>query len=479
MKNDPNENARLASDSYRDRSKELLSGEDVAISGVKYTILAVADDPKTGFQGTAYRRTDGTGQVIIAHRGTEPSMKDAATDLGMVFHGRNNQLDEAMKFTELAMALARQEAQKKGEPLSLSITGHSLGGTLAQITAAKYGVPAQTFNAYGPGGLTNLGRYGVDVHASFPNIVNHVRATDVVGAGGHHLGQVKTYAAAQDIEGLQRGRYIGSSLLPANPLLAAELSAHSIANFLPANKILGESVMSEANEARARAYAGPIAQYRSDVIQGRIDLDKIAEVPAILPLPIATVARARLAMQASDAISSSALEKVQQTMVGAAQFTATQVQTAAGAVGGAANDGLSWIQGVVQPPAPPGRGALVDQPLYQDALGQLKAYNTAHDIPSDRRIEQAAGAIAAAAAAKGLSRIDHLEPSEDGSKLIAVQGAPGHVHSKLVDVSTQQALNTSLADSSRAFEQTQRESLAPAQGHSQGRGQVQPPAMAH
>jgi hypothetical protein len=316
MSIDAAEYARLSDDSYNDRSKEFTSRDPVTLKGsnVQYTVLAVVNNPKTDYQGTAYRRVD-TGEVVIAHRGTEPNAKDAKTDASMVFNERNSQLDDAVQFTERVMALAKQEAEKKGQPLSVSITGHSLGGTLAEITAAKTGLHAETFNAYGPKDLTHLGRYGVDVHAPHPNIVNHVRATDVVSAGGPHLGQVKIYAAQQDIESLRHGRYVGGSPLPGNPLLAADIAAHSITNFLPGNRALGESVMNPANEARARAYAGPIALYRHDVMRGRIDLHTIGNAKS----PTVVVNGARLGAQVADAAHTVVAEKATQAMVSGAQ----------------------------------------------------------------------------------------------------------------------------------------------------------------
>jgi hypothetical protein len=330
MSIDAAEYARLSDDSYNDRSKEFASRDPVTLKGsnAHYTVLAIVNNPKTDYQGTAYRRVD-TGEVVIAHRGTEPNAKDAKTDASMVFNGRNSQLDDAVQFTERVMALAKQEAEKKGQPLSVSITGHSLGGTLAEITAAKTGLHAETFNAYGPKDLTHLGRYAVDVHAPHPNIVNHVRATDVVSAGGPHLGQVKIYAAQQDIESLRHGRYVGGSPLPGNPLLAADISAHSITNFLPGNKTLIESVMNPVNEARARAYAGPIALYRHDVMKGRIDLHTIANGKS----PTVVVNGARLGVQIADAAHTVVAEKSTQAMVSGAQAVGHGVKAVGHAAG--------------------------------------------------------------------------------------------------------------------------------------------------
>ncbi|RZL45097.1 MAG: DUF2974 domain-containing protein, partial [Variovorax sp.] len=231
MSIDAAEYARLAADSYEDRSKWVGSPDPLTLKGsdIQYKVLAVENNPQTDYQGTAYQRLD-TREVIIAHRGTE-SAKDGMTDAGMVFNGHNDQLNHAVAFTDRAIGIAKAYAKEDGYTPSVSITGHSLGGTLAEITAARTGLHAETFNSYGPGALTGLDRYGVDVKAPHPNIVNHVRATDVVGSGGPHLGSTRPYAAPEDIENLKRGRYIGPSSSSANPLLAADINAHTIRNF--------------------------------------------------------------------------------------------------------------------------------------------------------------------------------------------------------------------------------------------------------
>jgi len=487
MSVDSNEYARLSSDSYNDRSQEKNSDKTVSIGGIDYKVLDIENNPKTGYQGTAYRRVD-TGEVIIAHRGTEPNIKDARADAGMVFSGRNSQLDDAMKFTERAFALAQRRADEKHQPLNIFITGHSLGGTLAQITAAKYGVHAETFNAYGPKDLPQLGRYGVDVHAPHPNIVNHVRATDVVGAGGAHLGQVKIYAAPQDIESLRHGRYLGGSPLPGNPLLAADISAHSITNFLPGNHTLGESVMNEANEARARAYAAPIALYRHDVMQGRIDLHAVAANGLLpIPIPIPTVSGVRLGMQAADAASTVVAEKATQTLVSGALAVghgARAVGHAAGQAYDAARDSVvtgtqraghaledvgqkfqggasrtmdklthpgSWFSSQAGPVPLLNDGQHPGNGFYKQALAGLEKINAEHGIPSDQRTFNAAGMLATSACESRFEQIDHVVLGSNGTKLIAVQGTPGAALSKLIGVDTVVALNTPLAQSSQAF----------------------------
>jgi len=66
----------------------------------------------------------------------------------------------------------------------LVITGHSLGGYLAQVVGGYYQVRTETFNA--PGALHG-GR------KSSTLVTNHVRRTDVVGRLGRHIGKVLLY----------------------------------------------------------------------------------------------------------------------------------------------------------------------------------------------------------------------------------------------------------------------------------------------
>ncbi|MGJ3703779.1 XVIPCD domain-containing protein [Variovorax sp. AFSI2.2] len=517
MSIDAAEYARLSADSYEDRSK--LAGSDKSFtlrgSSIEYTVLAVANNPKTDYQGTVYQRVD-TKEVIIAHRGTE-SAKDGLTDASMVFTGRNNQLDDAVAFTEQAIALARKNAKDNNTPLNISLTGHSLGGTLAEITAARTGLHAETFNAYGPGALKNLDRYGVDVHTPHPNIVNHVRATDVVGAGGPHLGSTRTYAAPQDIENLKRGRYIGASPLPANPLLAADVGAHTITNFLPDNEVIGDSVLSANNEARGRAYASAIEHYKNDVVRGRVDLNKVANNA----IPMASAVNGvRLGVQVADAASTAVAEKATQAMVSGAQTavhgaqavghaagqaydaTSTAVVDAAKTTGKAVVSGAqaashaaeraydaardtvetgarqagealertgealhegasraidklthpgSWFSSQTGPVPLLNDGQHPGNGFYKQALAGLEKINVERGIPTDQRTRNAAGTLAASACESRFEQIDHVALGSNGSKLIAVQGTPGTAHSKVIDVPTVQAMNTSLEDSSRGY----------------------------
>jgi len=89
-----------------------------------------------------------------------------------------------------------------------------------------------------------------------------------------------------------------------------------------------------------------------------------------------------------------------------------------------------------------------------------------HKIDADRQrtpdqiSQNVAGSLAVAAQRAGLTRIDHVVMSEDGSRLYAVQGDLNSPLKKMAEVPTQQAVNTSLEQSSRELAQAGQQQTA-------------------
>ncbi|MBN1670205.1 MAG: DUF2974 domain-containing protein [Kiritimatiellae bacterium] len=110
----------------------------------------VMDDRESGFKARVYTRTapDGSKEVVVAYEGTAPdSAADWATDWAL----RNNTKELPRQYV-LAKALADavvEQAKKDGA--TVTFTGHSLGGGLAQYVAATTQCKAYTFNAADPG----------------------------------------------------------------------------------------------------------------------------------------------------------------------------------------------------------------------------------------------------------------------------------------------------------------------------------------
>ena len=91
-------------------------------------------DDSTGTSGTAFLDKD-SGEVIIAYTGTNPNAdiaKDVATDAGGIIMALGFHYDEAFTFYE-------RIRQRYGD--NITLTGHSLGGNVAQMVALEYNAP--------------------------------------------------------------------------------------------------------------------------------------------------------------------------------------------------------------------------------------------------------------------------------------------------------------------------------------------------
>lgn len=263
------EYAALSQDSYRDRVVD--PNVVFPINGVNYRVLATANNRDNGYQGTVYQRVD-TREIVVAHRGTEPSngigefWRDVVrTDGGMAINATNNQSPDAIALTQRAVDLAREEGERSGRTPPVTTTGHSLGGTLAQITAHRLGLHGETFNAYGAAGL-NMG-----VPAGGDDMINHVRASDTVSAASPQYGQTRVYATPDDISALEDAGYannrkrsfvplIGDFRDPTGVVIHRGLAAHDISAFSGPG-----SIMTPENSERARRFDPMIDKFRDDI----------------------------------------------------------------------------------------------------------------------------------------------------------------------------------------------------------------------
>ncbi|ALN89144.1 XVIPCD domain-containing protein [Lysobacter gummosus] len=197
------------------------------LDGVKYHVLEVADNRSSGYQGVVFQR-EGSNEIVVAHRGTEFTREFIddvlRADGGMVGQRANQQAQDALEFTRKAM----ERAGEQGVPIT--VTGHSLGGCLAQVTAAKLGLQGETFNAYGAADLN------MRIPEGGHQVVNHVMAADFVSSGSHHFGEVRVYASRHDINTLSVAGYANNDArltdernLPV--ALASGALSHSLHNF--------------------------------------------------------------------------------------------------------------------------------------------------------------------------------------------------------------------------------------------------------
>lgn len=151
-----------------------------------YTLLeATKVDPATGFAAIVLKKDD---NIIIAYRGTDEEefsylgslntkhLPDIKNDLAM-FVNRNlpQQSYEALSLYD--------KCAKKYKGYNITVTGHSLGGSCANIVGALRGVEAVGFNPYGVKDL--LDKTMVKYEAK--NIINYCNPNDIITTiNGHN-----------------------------------------------------------------------------------------------------------------------------------------------------------------------------------------------------------------------------------------------------------------------------------------------------
>lgn len=92
-----------------------------------------------------------------------------------------------------------------------------------------------------------------------------------------------------------------------------------------------------------------------------------------------------------------------------------------------------------------------DHAVFQQAMSGVQKLDAQHGRPSDQRSENFAAALTVAARGQGLSKVDHVVMSDDGSRAWAVQGNMDSPFKKMAGVDVGQAINTPVTQSSEAL----------------------------
>ncbi|KJV29129.1 XVIPCD domain-containing protein [Luteibacter yeojuensis] len=443
--------AFLAADVYKVRRDDDL----VHNKGHSYVVVDSAMDVATGFYARTYR-DQASGEAIIAFRGTD-DLLDGAVDLAMVGTRLNAQSIESEMYTKQTMRDAAKLAEKQGYSAPVLVTGHSLGGGLAQLNAEKFGLKGETFNPYGI-----VGMRGHDVGGG-TQVINHMRATDPVSAASQHFGETRVYATADDIELLQAAGYDRTSQVGSAALLGSmRVSSHSMSNF--EDKPNGSGIADATNARRYEDNRSLIDNFRSDLLNQRTLLTSQLDQPALIGVramqgPARAVGAAVLGEGLF--VVGEAPRGVQAVRDGAASV-AEAAQHAAHRVAETFSDprmanALGSATYGMSPAAVPSNNADMrrhDHPgheLYAQAHKGVEQVDKQLGRTPDAATEKVAGALAVAAARDGLKRIDHVVLNEDGSKAFGVQGELNSPFKQIVQVDTAQATETPVEESSKQW----------------------------
>ena len=169
-----------------------LHNDCKAISAAEYknsTMKAPADWKRiktksnilTGFRAGVYKKDN---NIIIVYRGTDSPTDIVNNDIKMIQKCIPSQIKDARRFYK--------EIHQAYPDCKIIFTGHSLGGSNAQVMGSETGCETITFSAYGTGNLygtraiysENITNYGDAKDAIYiSNIDNQVGKTIVLNSG--------------------------------------------------------------------------------------------------------------------------------------------------------------------------------------------------------------------------------------------------------------------------------------------------------
>lgn len=160
--------ALISRDVYNDKQKE--------VNG--YKPVSKLEDPETGLRVVAYQKKN---DIIVAYCGTNDE-KDFVSDAQMAMNEVPEQYEKANQFYLDTVA--------KNPNASVILTGHSLGGSLAQLVASRHKeTSAVTFNAFGIKSiLDNPKTHAKDYFQDNKNSFNYIIMGDPVSNSTKHVG---------------------------------------------------------------------------------------------------------------------------------------------------------------------------------------------------------------------------------------------------------------------------------------------------
>jgi len=188
-------------------------------NGSSTYIVVFAGQTREGYRGAVFVN-EATREVVVSNGGTQPSdVHDIISNLAMGSGSPPPQLVAASNLTRWAQQYAAENGLGR-----VTATGHSLGGALAQLLAAKFEIHAETFNAFGAYDIAQ--KLGLNPDAAMGLVTNHRDAFDPVSSLSDHIGSSSMYMSLDEYNDLS-AYGVGGVLMRAWD----SFWAHGISNF--------------------------------------------------------------------------------------------------------------------------------------------------------------------------------------------------------------------------------------------------------
>ncbi|MDO4642168.1 MAG: DUF2974 domain-containing protein, partial [Neisseria sp.] len=194
--------ALLSAHVYGDMDGKLVlnKNREIDLNGITYRVVKQSENKVNGYFGAIYQRLD-TKDLITVHRGSQ-DIADVKTDMLMARDHINRQYKDAEELTNYAISLT-ESSNPQFKNARIYQTGHSLGGSVAELCGNNFNQQTHTFNAFG---AANLKEAKPNPYAA-QLITNHRMGGDFVAAGAPHLGKEIVYAKPEEIQLLKNGGY--------------------------------------------------------------------------------------------------------------------------------------------------------------------------------------------------------------------------------------------------------------------------------
>ena len=174
-------NLAYSNDSLEDIEEILSTNANYQVN--QYDVISI-NRGINGFQAIAVGLdSDGDGmydEVVIAYRGSNSLLDWSIDDFLIALSQIPIQKNGAISFYNSVKG-----HEKVSKTANIVLTGHSLGGALAQLVAVDTNESAITFNA--PGMAQQTGGTG------YNNVVNYVNFNDFIGCYRNHVGETRYY----------------------------------------------------------------------------------------------------------------------------------------------------------------------------------------------------------------------------------------------------------------------------------------------